>query len=170
MKPQESSSIARTATQLEVTRPIPLDVHPLENGTYRVATPAIDAFYKLVIRCLHYRTPGALIYGPSRFGKTRAIEYLRLLLEQKHPRITSYHVQAEHKPRHAEGPFLSTLLDAVGDPRPDGGSNPNKRLRLINRIKESCGRKGAGTVMLFCDEAQRYELNEPPNLERKSVL
>lgn len=160
MKPHDSSNIARTATQDAVTRPIPLDVHPLENGNYRVATPAIEAFYELVQRCLRYRVPGALIHGPSRFGKTRAIEYLRLLLAQTYPKISTYHVQAEHKPRHAEGPFLSTLLDAVGDPRPDGGANPSKRLRLINRMKEACGRNGAGVVILFCDEAQRYELNE----------
>jgi hypothetical protein len=41
-------------------------------------------------------------YGPSRIGKTRAIEYLRLLLAQTQPKITTYHAQAEHKPRHAE--------------------------------------------------------------------
>ena len=48
-----------------------------------------------------------MTYGPSRIGKTRAIEYLRLLLAQTQPKITTYHAQAEHKPRHAEGPFLA---------------------------------------------------------------
>jgi hypothetical protein len=145
-----------------MTDPRPIDpaLHPLESGNYRIATPAIQTFYQLVTRCLRYRTTGALIYGPSRIGKTRAIEYLRLLLAETHPKITTYHAQAEHKPRHAEGPFFTNLLEAVGHPAPDTGSNPNKRVRLINKIKEACSQSGSGTVALFCDEAQRYDENE----------
>jgi hypothetical protein len=83
-----------------------------------------------------------------------------LLLAERHPRITSYHAQAEHKPRHAEGPFFANLLEAVGYPDPTSGGNPTKRLRLVNKIKEACARNGSGTVVLFCDEAQRYDENE----------
>lgn len=144
----------------KMIRPIAPDLHPIATGNYRIGTAAIEAFYELITRCLHHRTTGALIYGPSRIGKTRAIEYLRLLLAENHPKITTYHVQAEHKPRHAEGPFFSTLLEAVGYPDPDTGSNPTKRLRLINKMKEACTKAGRGTIVLFCDEAQRYTDNE----------
>ena len=143
-----------------IHRPISPDLHPLATGNYRIATPAIQAFHELVMRCLRYRTTGALIYGASRIGKTRAIEYLRLLLAETHPKITTYHAQAEHKPRHAEGPFFASLLAAVGHPEPDAGSNPAKRTRLINKIKEGCSKAGSGIVILFCDEAQRYDENE----------
>ena len=143
-----------------IIRPIAMDLHPIETGNYRVATPAIEAFHDLILRCIRYRIPGALIYGPSRTGKTRAIEYLRLWLADTQPKITTYHAQAEHKPRHAEGPFFANLLEAVGHPEPDKGSNAAKRMRLINKIKEACSRNGAGTVLLFCDEAQRYDESE----------
>lgn len=87
--------------------------------------------------------------------------YLPLrLLAETHPKVTTYHAQAEHKPRHAEGPFFANLLKAVGYPDPDSGSNPSKRMRLINKIKEACSRNGSGTVVLFCDEAQRYDESE----------
>jgi hypothetical protein len=142
------------------TRPVDPALHPIETGAYRIATPAIEAFSDLVERCLHYRITGALIYGPPRIGKTRAIEYLRLLLAETHPKMVTYHAQAEHKPRHAEGPFFANLLQAVGHPEPDTGSNPTKRTRVINKIKEACSRAGSGTVTLFCDEAQRYDENE----------
>ena len=145
---------------LKILRPISPDLHPVATGNYRIATPAIQEFHELVMRCLRYRTTGALIYGASRIGKTRAIEYLRLLLAETHPKITTYHAQAEHKPRHAEGPFFSTMLEAVGYPDPDSGSNPAKRTRLINKIKEGCSKAGSGNVILFCDEAQRYDENE----------
>lgn len=141
-------------------RPIDPSLHPLVTGNYRIATPAIEAFYELIDRCLRYRVMGALIHGPSRVGKTRAIEYVRLLLARDHPKMTSYHAQCEHKPRHAEGPFFANLLEAVGDPDPNAGSNPSKRMRLALRIREAAARAGSGTVLLFCDEAQRYNDNE----------
>lgn len=71
-------------------RPIDPSLHPLVTGNYRIATPAIEAFYELIDRCLRYRVMGALIHGPSRVGKTRAIEYVRLLLARDHPKMTSY--------------------------------------------------------------------------------
>ena len=154
--------MTKKVAQSEATavRPVDPALHPIETGNYRIATPAIQAFYDLVVRCLRYRITGALAYRPPRIGKTRAIEYLRLLLAETHPKITTYHAQAEHKPRHAEGPFFANLLDAVGHPAPDSGSNPAKRMRLVNKIKEACARNGSGTVVLFCDEAQRYDENE----------
>lgn len=78
---------------MSVERPRPVDpaTHPLVTGNYRIATAAIQDFYELVTRCLRYRVPGALIYGPSRIGKTRAIEYIRLLLARNYPKISTFH-------------------------------------------------------------------------------
>jgi hypothetical protein len=145
---------------LQIQRPIDPSLHPLVTGNYRLATPAIEAFYELVTRCLRYRIMGALIYGPSRIGKTRAIEYVRLLLARQYPKVTSYHAQCEHKPRHAEGPFFGNLLEAVGDHAPHAGTSSAKRIRLSLRIREAAARGGSGTVLLFCDESQRYNENE----------
>lgn len=141
-------------------RPIARELHPLQLGNYRIGTPAIEAFYDLVRSCMDHKITGALIYGPSRIGKTRAIEYLRLAMAQNESHVTTYHVQAEHKPRHAEGPFLTSLLEATNCPNPDKGSNPSKRLKLIERIKDACGRNGSAVVVMFFDEAQRYSENE----------
>ncbi|RKT10668.1 AAA domain-containing protein [Paraburkholderia sp. RAU2J] len=145
---------------LQIPRPVDPSLHPLVNGNYRLATPAIEAFYELVTRCLRYRIMGALIYGPSRIGKTRAIEYVRLLLARQYPKITTYHAQCEHKPRHAEGPFFANLLEAVGDHAPNAGTSSAKRSRLSLRIREAAARSGSSAVLLFCDEAQRYNENE----------
>ena len=105
----------------------------------------------------HYRR--ADIWSAADW-QNRSIEYLRLLLAETYPKITTYHAQAEHKPRHAEGPFFTNLLEAVGYPDPETGTNSAKRIRLISKIKEACSKNGSGTVALFCDEAQRYDENE----------
>ena len=69
-------------------RPIARDLHPMEVGNYRIGTPAIEAFYDLVKSCMDHKITGALIYGPSRIGKTRAIEYLRLAMAQNFAKVT----------------------------------------------------------------------------------
>lgn len=145
---------------LHFPRPIDQSLHPLVTGNYRIATPAIELFYEPVVSCLRYRVMGALIYCAPRIGKTRSIEYVRLLLAREYPKVTSYHAQCEHKPRHAEGPFFANLLEAVGDHDPNAGTSPAKRMRLSLRIREAAARAGSGTVLLFCDEAQRYNENE----------
>jgi hypothetical protein len=76
------------------------------------------------------------------------------------PKVTTYHAQCEHKPRHAEGPFFSNLLATVGYPEPDTGGNPSKRMRMTAKIREAAARAGSGVVLLFCDEAQRLNENE----------
>ena len=58
-----------------------------------------------------------------------------------------------------KAPFFEPV-EAVGYPDPDKGSNSTKRLRLINKVKEACAKAGSSTVILFCDEAQRYDDNE----------
>jgi hypothetical protein len=85
---------------------------------------------------------------------------VRLLLAREYPKITTYHAQCEHKPRHAEGPFFATLLEAVGDTCPNAGTTSTKRTRLSLRIREAAARAGSGTVILFCDEAQRLNDHE----------
>jgi hypothetical protein len=57
---------------LQIPRPIDPALHPLATDNYRIATPAIEAFYDLILKCLRYRIMGALIYGPPRIGKTRS--------------------------------------------------------------------------------------------------
>ncbi|NUX57903.1 ATP-binding protein [Paraburkholderia youngii] len=145
---------------LQIPRPVDPSLYPLVTGNYRLATPAIETFYELVARCLRYRIMVALIYGPSRVGKTRAIEYVRPLLARQVPKITTYHAQCEHKPRHAEGPFFANLLEAVSDHAPNAGTCSAKRSRLSLRIREAAARSGSNAVLLFCDEAQRYIENE----------
>lgn len=48
--------------------------HPIELVDYTVATKAIDESYHQVRHWIISRLPGATIYGPSQFGKSRAIE------------------------------------------------------------------------------------------------
>ncbi|WP_019868175.1 ATP-binding protein [Methylovulum miyakonense] len=141
-------------------RPCDLDIHPISQQTYRIATPAIVGCYALLQECLRYRIPGALIYGRPRLGKTYAIDYLRLLLKRDAPEIASFHIQSQHKVGHSEGGFFAHMLRATGYPEPDQGRNSVKRARLTARLREAALAHRSNRLVMLCDEAQRYSYNE----------
>jgi len=64
----------------------------------------------------------ALACGTPRIGKTRAIDYLRLLLAEAEPKVVTYHVHAERKPpacrRQQELLSVNTALQRVLVPGP----------------------------------------------------
>jgi len=54
--------------------------HPIERRDYLLTTPAIKALFDQLCEWIEFRTPGAIIAGRPRLGKTRAIEALIALL------------------------------------------------------------------------------------------
>lgn len=140
--------------------PIARQDHPLYRREYRVATPSIELFAELVRRCLKSRVPGALIYARSRYGKTHAIQYMRLLLKREFPKVPTYHVQVEHQPNHTQGAFFANLLASVHVPLFGAMSNVAKRAKLLTKILEQVHAEGSNWAVFFCDEAQRYNQNE----------
>ncbi|MEX3859709.1 AAA family ATPase [Paraburkholderia sp. BR10923] len=144
---------------VEIPRPIDPSLRPLATGNYRIATPAIEVLHELVMKCLRYPIMGALIYGPPRIGKTRAIEYA----VAAGPRPA----EIDELPRAVRTQTLSrggaVRREPAGSgrrPRANAGINSAKRMRLTLRIREAAEREGSGTLLLFCDEAQRYNDNE----------
>ena len=83
-----------------------------------------------------------MIYGPSRIGKPPSIDYLRLLLSETHPRATCRRSVLREPAR----------LFGAGH-----GIEPDEMDALDQQDQEACARNGSQTVILFCDEAQRYD-------------
>jgi type II secretory pathway predicted ATPase ExeA len=140
-----------------VLRPIPFDSHPLVQQKYIIPTPSIDAAYDDVKTCIRHRTPGALLLGPSRFGKTYAGRYMDSTLKEDFPSLASIGFTAEKKKQPVESAFFENLLVAVGHKEPHSGSNSVKRQRLIAKLVELVVRSGRNVLVVFADEAQRFE-------------
>ena len=161
MATRPSASDPSASDSASTSPPVRREKHPLYRREYRVATPSIEQFWLLVQRCLTRRIPGALIYAHPRFGKTHAIQYLRLLLQREFPTVCTYHVQAEFKPNHTEGAFFTNLMQAVHVPTSWGHtSNAAKRNLLREKIIEHAHRAQGNWVVFFVDEAQRFDKNE----------
>lgn len=136
-------------------RPLPLDRHPVANREYRIPTPTIEAFYLLIQRSLRFKIPGSIIYGRSRFGKSRAIEFLEHALTDKDKSLPLLKLACQRKKVPSEPAFFSNLLRAAQHAAPTGGSVTALRTRLHNRLREIADRHRSNRIILFADDAQR---------------
>lgn len=142
-----------------VKRPLAFDLHPVVNREYRIPTPAIEAFYLLIQRTLRFRNPGAIVYGRSRFGKSRAIEFLSQMLARKDAKLPVLSLECQRKKSPSELAFFANLLVAASHRANTGGTTTAMRQRLNNRLREIAERSNANRIVLFADDAQRlYEI------------
>lgn len=140
-------------------RPVSVDEHPMTLKTYIVPTPTIDAMVERVKKLIRLRTPGAIIYGFPRFGKTYSIRYVISTLRMEFPKSVFISFGCEKKKSPSEDAFFTNLLIGAGH-KHLGGTNPRKRHRLIERIREMVDGSGYNRVVFFADEAQRLDVIE----------
>ena len=60
-----------------------VNLHPIETGDYLIGTPSTFEFFTIVRKWLDTSQPGGLVFGPPRFGKTRAIRYISRQLQSE---------------------------------------------------------------------------------------
>lgn len=156
-------------------RPVSVDEHPMTLKTYIVPTPTIDALVERVKKLIRLRTPGAIIYGFPRFGKTYSIRYVISTLRVDYPKSVFISFGCEKKKTPSEDAFFTNLLIGAGH-KHLGGTNPRKRVRLIEKICQMVDGSGYNWVVFFADEAQRLDVIEyewlrdvHDSLERKGI-
>ncbi len=137
------------------TRPILLKgQHPIETGNYYLPTNAIIELYAVVNRWISNRSPGGIVYGRPRLGKTRAISYLEVYLQHEFgenlPIFKMY--CSHHKPN--ENRFYTDLLRDIGHSAFNVGKVEAKRDRLIKFLIERAESYGHHRIVLFIDDAQ----------------
>ena len=147
--------MSATPNKGSIKRPIPIDQHPVFNREYRIPTPAIEAFYLLIRRTLRFRSPGAIVYGRARFGKSRAVEFLSQMLATNDITLPVLQLSCQRKKTPSELAFFANLLTAASHKATTGGTTTAVRQRLGNRLREVAERSKANRIVLFADDAQR---------------
>ncbi|WP_413380787.1 ATP-binding protein [Alkalihalobacillus sp. 1P02AB] len=137
-------------------RPNILDnMHPIETGTYIIPTNEIDRLYQKISQCLINRSPGAIIYGRPRLGKTRAIKYLQTILPLEFEEISTYFIMCRRYKNPNENTFFEDVLTGVGHALPHNGKACHKRERLFKFLIEEAVIKKSNRIVFFIDDAQR---------------
>lgn len=134
-----------------------LDIDELERylGSiqYTIPTKSILELQYKVEEWISMNDCGAIIYGESRVGKTRAIRYISHHLKEKYSlQLPIYTFTAtDHVP--TQKTFYSSLLTALEHEEPHKGTAVQMRQRLVNRILMNALDTKYRRAILFIDEA-----------------
>lgn len=138
--------------------------HPLVTRDYSLFTPAIDEMVNSIAGWLDDQVDGATIYGPSRFGKSSAIDnWLQLLLSERHggyvPMVVWSHIDSGSG--QSVGRFYANLLYASQHPLARAVRSPlDRQYMLIERWISMADQGGGNFLVLVVDEAQSMTQRE----------
>lgn len=135
---------------------IPIGGHPIETGDYLVDTTSINEMAEHMLYWINSRIPGAIVYGPPRIGKSRAIKYLIKVFEYKYPnQWVNLNILTRYRKTPNEDSFFEFFLKDVGHDLFDSGKATAKRNRLLNFLLDRGNRTVRNQIVLFVDDAQR---------------
>lgn len=120
---------------------------------YTIPTKSILDLQNKVEEWVAMNDCGAIIYGESRAGKTRAILYISSHLKDKYgSQLPIYTFTAtDHIP--TQKTFYASLLSAIGHEEAHKGTAVQMRQRLVNRIIVNALDTKYRRAVLFIDEA-----------------
>lgn len=122
---------------------IPIGGHPVETGDYIVDTISINEIAEHLLNWINLRVPGAIVYGRPRLGKSKAIKYLKNVLDYKYPnQWLNLSILTRKSKNPNEDSFFEYFLKDVGHDLFDKGKAIAKRNRLINFLLD----KGKQTI------------------------
>ncbi len=126
------------------------------SNEFNIATSAIIELQNKILKWVADGTPGAIVYGRPRIGKTRAILYIASVLKAKYGRDLPIYVlnATEHIPKNKF--FYSELLKTVGHPEFDKGTVSMLKERLLNSLFTSACNTKYRKIILFIDEAYNF--------------
>jgi hypothetical protein len=131
--------------------------HPLITREYSLFTQAIARMADSIAGWLDDQVDGATIYGPSRFGKSNAVDHwLQTLLMRRHGGFVPMVVWSHTDSGGAQsiGRFHAHLLLASRHPLAKATRSPLSRQHLlIERWAELADQGGGRFVVLVIDEA-----------------
>lgn len=138
-----------------ITQKDTLDNYFVSNE-FNITTPAIMELQQQVLKWVSDGTPGAIIYGRPRIGKTRAILYIASVLKAKYGRELPIYVlnATEHIPK--DKFFYSELLKTIGHVEFDKGTVSVLKERLLNALFTSACNTKYRKIILFIDEAYNF--------------
>lgn len=132
--------------------------HPVEDGSYLIPTPPICELSAKVLGWIKSRAPGAMVYGPQRFGKTKAIQYIcGDILDEFGDDFPVFSFKCRKYATATEPTFWGDILRDVGHTEADSGTAWQKRLRLKSFIQDRVFAAKQKRAVFLVDEGQKLQ-------------
>lgn len=134
---------------------IPTGTHHLELDKYLFPTNEIIRLSTAVGEWIEDRSPGGIIHGEQRLGKTHAVSYLCEMLPVKFGEdFPVFFVPGRHKKNANEEAFYEMLLVGVKHALPYSGKKNQKFERLARFLLDKGENSKRKMIVMFIDEAQ----------------
>lgn len=135
---------------------IPKGCHPVETGRYRIPTIEIARMYETIMRWVENRSPGGIVHGRPRIGKTEAIRYMiKNMKSNISSNLPVYHILCDQHNKPNENTFFENLLRDIGNGLSLTGNSNAKRERLMKFFLVQGETSAMNHIILFIDDAQR---------------
>lgn len=127
---------------------------------FTIPTKSILDLQSKVIEWISMNDCGAIIYGESRVGKTRAIRYLASHLKEKYGSQLPVYTMNATDQIPTQKNFYATVLGALGHEEAYKGTAVQMRQRIVNRIIVNALDTKYRRAVLFVDEAYLLSIKE----------
>jgi hypothetical protein len=150
-----SPSLTKIDSQL-IPRPRSDQKHPVLDGNYILPTKAIDRMCTEVTTWVENRSPGGLIKGKPRLGKTRGAWFLKnYFWQSNNGGYPTFLINCRAYKFPSEPMFMEDMLSDVGHACVRNGKPNEKRDRLIQFLIDHARRSNQNRIILIFDDAQR---------------
>ncbi|KNZ40995.1 ATP-binding protein [Acetobacterium bakii] len=139
-------------------RPNFLGEHPIVTGKYKIKTSVVEEVINKIDEAIRFRVQGLIIYGPSGYGKSTAVEIIKNEICEKYNNEILAFISTMPDPIKNSNVFYSRLLKATGHDLYNKGSVQDKSDRLCSQLvslalEENRNKK----ILLFIDEADALD-------------
>jgi AAA domain len=139
-------------------RPMPVENHPMYDRRYLVPSRPIAGMFARMKTSIRRGYTGTAFYGHTRWGKSRGMHYCARAFAREIPNLAILRLTAPENPSRSEDFFFSWLLEAASHLDTTSGRPIQKRRRLRQRLLELIDKSPRRLLLVFIDEAQRYDL------------
>lgn len=143
--------------------------HAVKRRNYLVPTPPIKTAFNIACQLINARHRGAAFVGPSRIGKTCAIDYLATKLRAIFPNRIFVIFDAWEHQRPSPNAFYVDLLMGLGAKAPTAGKSDSWRDRAVNQLWLYAEESNSRHIVMLIDEAQNLHAEELGGLKNICV-
>lgn len=137
----------------------PLLVHtnrfPTSKHDYTIVTPMMEDVFEIVSSEVDKMEIGVSLYSASRFGKTRAMDYIDAEMRKQSPSVTLARVIMISRSLDTDRRFFAHILSAVNAEDDLWGYGDELRSRIVQFFLVQCSEKQDARLLFMVDEAQR---------------
>ncbi len=132
---------------------------PTSKRDYTLVTPMMEDLLAIVTQEVDNMETGISIWSASRFGKTRALDYVESETNKKAPTVSVVRIIMTTAPRDSDRKFFMHFFPGTEPEENFIGDGFELRSRVERKLLVRCAESQDPRLLMIIDEAQRMALN-----------